>query len=36
MWSGVDSDSQRVLYSVSKSPAPRSCDSRMIDENDIR
>ena len=36
MWSGVDSDSHRVLNSVSKSPAPRSWDSRMIEEKDIR
>ena len=36
MCSGVDSDSQSVLKSVSNSPAPRSWDSRMIEENDIR
>ena len=36
MCSGVDSDSHRVLKSVSNSPAPRSWDSRMIEENDIR
>ena len=34
--SGVDSDSHRVLNPVSNSPAPRSWDSRMIEENDMR
>ena len=32
----LDSDSHRVLKSVSNSLAPRSWDSRMIEENDIR
>src|ERR1700683_1908958 len=36
MWSGVDSDSHSVLKSVSNNPAPRSCDSRMMEENDMR
>ena len=36
MCSGVDSDSHSVLKSVSNSPAPRSWDSRMMEENDIR
>src|SRR5579862_7689137 len=36
MCSGEPSDSVSVLKSRSKSPAPISCDSRMIDENDMR
>ena len=33
---GVESDSQSSRPSASKMPAPRSSDSRMIDEYDIR
>src|SRR3954447_13633370 len=33
---GVESDSASTLPSASNSPAPRSSDSRMIDEYDIR
>src|SRR5438477_3263819 len=36
MCSGEPSDSVIVLKSRSNRPAPMSCDSRMIDENDMR